>query len=274
MDAERTRLVTEFDYAEAIIDCPHDQLQQMRVHFDSIEADLSKGGESVSPLVIKVLRIPAPRGESVYRLSAYGALAAHLAAYFFHYRWGCLTRLDLKVVLPDLDEQGLIPIVRAATSPGNKTTVQTFNARPRAHKTTGAHTGGYGLAVGSGNSDTRATVYKKPGEPAQMEVQLSGKPLLNLVVRAREAWQDWLSKSDKNDSYQTLVGHVEARLYDVLVRKLLQAPDVLKALNEATGLSLEHTYRPVNDFAVWNSHQPRNGRRIVYGAQTTFDMED
>lgn len=267
-----TQLWTDWDACEAIIDMPHDQFQGfISFHQDKIDV-YRQQGEAVQPLRVKALPLPCPPGEGVWRVSAYGATAGYLLGAMAIQRWSAISRLDLRVQFPDLSDEQVERVVQSALARDRKNSVFTFNARPRKHKTDG-YSGGYGLAVGSSQSDTRLTFYQKPDEPAQIEIQLSGEPLDNLLKAAWEASGRFhVGAPDHNRSTRFLF-HLRSRMYDQLTRKLRSVPTIAAALEDAAGWRLRESWCPVGQHNVWE-REPGSTRRPDHLDETTHKWID
>ena len=244
-----THLFAEWDYVEAIIDLPHDEFQRWLDHHNKYLATLAYDGVVVQQLRVKALPLPCPPGAGVWRVTAWGGMSAYLFGVMTAWRWQSISRLDLRVQFPKMSDAQVEHIVAAGLARDRKNTVQTFNARPRQHKA-GGWTGGYGLAVGSGESDTRFTFYQKPGEPAQMEVQLSGRPLNNLLKAAWEASGGHHIGTPQDARCDRFAAHVQMRVYDVLTRKLRSVPSIAERLEDATGYRLRDSWLPLGTYLV------------------------
>lgn len=166
------------DYAKFLIDCAPEEWQSYVHALHGASHKMKCSGDWLKSHKVNRLWYNANVNRETWSIDIWGEWAG-IVEYLPEHWFMKIRRFDIRSVLWDVDSYTIQQMGLHLALNITSHNIYCYNTRP-ATKRLGRDRGGHGFAIGSHKSDLRITCYKRTGEPAALEYQMTGAYLSRL----------------------------------------------------------------------------------------------
>jgi hypothetical protein len=173
------------DYAKFMFEVPSELWHSYAALLHTTSHECKYAGEWLKSHKVNRLWYDAGSGKETWSIEIWGewtGIVHKLPPTWFH----SLKRLDTRAIVWDTTGETIINIGQHLQKHVTSHNINVYSTKP-ASKRLGRDRGGKGFAIGSHKSDLRITTYKRTGEPAAQEFQMTGAYLQRLKASALRA---------------------------------------------------------------------------------------